>query len=106
MIHKSSRLVAAFAMASLAACTSLSPESRVRSGLEEAGLSPKMSACMAKRMVDRLSLAQLKKLQSLASLRKSHSGKMTIDQMLHEVRALDDPEIFAVTTRSALACAL
>jgi hypothetical protein len=106
MMHKSSRLVSAFTMLSLAACASLSPESRLRAGLEEAGLSPTMSACMAKRMADRLSFAQLKKLQSLASLRKSHSGKMTIDNLLHDVGALEDPEIFTVTTSSAFACAL
>lgn len=95
----------AAALLVLPACTSLSPESRLRSGLEEAGLSPRMAGCMAERMADRLSLMQLRKLQSLASLRKSHSGKMSMDQLLHKVRALQDPEIFAVTSRSALACA-
>ncbi|BBF71205.1 hypothetical protein SBA_ch1_34050 [Sphingomonas bisphenolicum] len=59
---------------------------------------------MAERMVDRLSLTQLRRLQSLASLRKSHSGKISVDQLLHKVRALQDPEIFAVTSISALAC--
>lgn len=97
--------VLAAAIFTLSACAGLSPESRLRSGLEEAGLSPRMAGCMAERMADRLSLAQLRKLQSLASLRKSHSGKMSIDQLLHKVRALEDPEIFAVTSGSALRCA-
>jgi hypothetical protein len=105
MRHIPLRAALAAALILLPACTSLSPESRLRSGLEEAGLSPRMAGCMAKRMADRLSLAQLRKLQSLASLRKSHSGKMSIDQLLHEVRALEDPEIFAVTSGSALRCA-
>lgn len=100
----SSRAVMAAALLLLSACASLSPESRLRAGLEKAGLSPRMAGCMAERMVDRLSLTQLRKLQSLASLRKSHSGKISIDQLLHEVRAVQDPEIFAVTTSSALAC--
>lgn len=68
-------------------------------------MSPRMAGCMAERMVDRLSLMQLRKLQSLASLRKSHSGRMSADQLLHKVRALQDPEIFAVTSSSALAYA-
>jgi len=63
-----------------------------------------MAGCMAKRMADRLTLAQLRKLQSLASLRKSHTGKISVEDMLREVRALQDPEIFAVTSTSALAC--
>jgi hypothetical protein len=97
--------VAACAALLLSACTGLSPESRLRAGLEEAGLSPRMAGCMAERMADRLSLTQLRKLQSLASLRKSHSGAMSIDTLLHKVRALGDTEIFAVTSASAIACA-
>lgn len=99
------RAALAVAFLILPACASLSPESRLRSGFEEAGLSPRMAGCMAERMADRLSLMQLRKLQSLASLRKSHSGKMSVEQLLHKVRALQDPEIFAVTSSSALSCA-
>ncbi|WP_443018517.1 hypothetical protein [Sphingobium sp. Leaf26] len=99
------RAAMAAALFALPACTSLSPESRLRSELVEAGMSPRMAGCMAERMVDRLSLMQLRKLQSLASLRKSHSGRMSADQLLHKVRALQDPEIFAVTSSSALAYA-
>ncbi|MEC3911820.1 hypothetical protein U5A82_15490 [Sphingobium sp. CR2-8] len=98
------RAALAAAILVLTACASLSPESRLRAGLEEVGLSPRMAVCMAEKMVDRLSLTQLRKLQSLASLRKSHSEPITIDQWLHKVRALEDPGIFAVTSWSALAC--
>lgn len=90
----------------LSACTGLSPESRLRAGLIEAGVAPGMAGCMASRMADRLTLDQLRKLQSLASLRKSDPGKISIDRFLHKVRALDDPEIFLVTSKSALTCAL
>ncbi len=89
----------------LSACASISPESKLRSGLIEAGLSPRMAACMAETMVDRLSLAQLRRLESLASLRKSHMGEMSADRLLYKVRALEDPEIFAVTSRAAIRCA-
>lgn len=89
----------------LASCASLSPESRLRTGLVDAGLSPRMAGCMAEKMVDRLSLMQLRKLQSLGSLRKSHIGAMPVEKLLHKVRALDDPEIFMVTSKAALGCA-
>lgn len=97
--------LAAAAMLILPSCASLSPESRLRAGLVEAGLSPAMAACMAQRMADKLNIMQLRKLQSLASLRKSHSPDMTVDRLLHKVRALEDPEILAVTSTAALRCA-
>ena len=90
----------------LLSCATVSPESRLRTGLIDAGVSPRMAGCMAERMVDRLSLAQLRRLQSLASLRKSHMGDMTVDRFLFKVRALEDPEIFAVTSKAAIVCAI
>lgn len=90
----------------LSSCATVSPESKVRAGLIEAGLSRRMSGCMAERMVDRLSLVQLRRLQSLASLRKSHMGEMTVDRFLYKVRALEDPEIFMVTSKAAIVCAI
>ena len=90
----------------LLSCATVSPESRLRTGLIDAGISPRMAGCMAERMVDRLSLTQLRRLQSLASLRKSHMGDMTVDRFLFKVRALEDPEIFAVTSKAAIVCAI
>jgi hypothetical protein len=89
----------------LASCATVSPESRLRAGLLDAGLSPRMAGCMAERMVDRLSLVQLRRLQSLASLRKSHMEEMSVDRFLYKVRALEDPEIFLVTSKAAISCA-
>lgn len=90
----------------LSSCATVSPESRLRAGLIDAGLSPSMAGCMAERMADRLSIMQLRRLQSLASLRKSHMGGMSVDHFLFKVRALEDPEIFAVTSKAALVCAI
>lgn len=88
----------------LSSCATVSPESRLRNRLIEAGLSPRMATCMAGRMVDRLSLSQLRKLQSLASLRKTDMGEVTADHFLHKIRALEDPEIFLVTSKAAISC--
>lgn len=94
------------AVAILSSCAALSPESRLRSGLIDAGLNPQIAACMAPRMADRLSLLQLRKLQSLSTLRKSHSEPVTLNQWLHKARALGDAEIVSVTAGAALRCAI
>ena len=77
------------------------PEARLRSGLIRAGLPEPLSACMAERMVDRLSLEQLMR---IADLPKAN-GAESVDQFLHRVRALGDAEILGVTTSSAALCA-
>lgn len=88
---------------SLAACAT--PETRLRTGLVNAGLSKSIAACMAERMVDRLSLLQLRRLGSLASLKDKNASDLSLNEFLHKVRALKDPEILTVTTSSAALCA-
>lgn len=90
----------------LAACTSVGPEAKVRNTLIEAGLSHRMAGCMAERMVDRLSIPQLRRLGSLAKLPGKDIGGMTVDEFLYRTRALEDPEIFAVVSRAGLGCAI
>lgn len=94
-------LIAAFALAGCA-----TPEQRVRAGLMEAGLSRPMAACMAERMVDRLSLLQLRRIGRIGDLRDANLRELTVDQFLHRARALHDPEILAVMTTSAGLCAI
>jgi hypothetical protein len=90
---------------SLGACAS-AYEARVRSSLVDAGLSPPMASCMAERMVDRLSPAQLKSLARLSGLRGRDVGVMSVDEFLRRSRALLDPEIYAVLARADLGCAI
>jgi hypothetical protein len=91
---------AVFASLSLAACAV--PEARLRTGLINAGLPRPLAACMAERMVDRLSLAQLMRIADLPRAREAE----TIDAFLRRVRALGDPEILGVATSSAGLCAI
>lgn len=84
---------------SLAACAI--PEARLRQGLINAGLSEPLAACMAERMVDRLSLAQLRRLGDLPRAREATSVAM----FLRRVRSLGDPEIWSVSSSSAALCA-
>lgn len=94
-------LAAALALAGCA-----TPETRLRTGLQNAGLSKAMSACMAERMADRLSLLQLRRLAALGSLKDRQVADLTLDQFFRKVRALKDPEILTVSTSSAAVCAL
>jgi|TARA_R110001606_G_scaffold74988_3_gene173883 hypothetical protein len=92
------------ALSALAACAT--PETRVRNGLISAGLSAPISACMADRMVDRLSLGQLKKLNDLGKLRKREPGDVSVKEFVKQTRSLQDPEIVGVVTSSGLICAV
>jgi type IV pilus biogenesis protein CpaD/CtpE len=92
------------AIALLSACAT--PETRVRTALMDAGLSQPISACMADRMVDRLSLIQLNKLSGLKKLRKTEMDKLTVAEFLRRTRSLQDPEILSVVTSSGLICAV
>jgi hypothetical protein len=90
----------------LAACTTVSPEARVRTKLIEAGVKPRVATCMAERMVDRLSLVQLKRLQSLGSLPKQDAKSLSIDEIVYRLRALKDPEITSVVLRAGIGCSI
>ena len=88
----------------LSACAT--PQQRVRAGLINAGLPRPMANCMAERMVDRLSLLQLRRIGRLGDLRGSDPRELTVDQFLHRARALGDAEIWAVMSSSAALCAI
>ncbi len=90
----------------IALCACATPEQRVRTALLDAGLSRPVAACMAGRMVDRLSLIQLRRLSSLAKLRQAELGAMTVERFLHHIRALRDPEILRVVTSAGIGCAI
>ena len=89
-------LLAALALVSACAV----PEARLRAGLVNAGLPPPLAACMAERMVDRLSLMQLRRMSDLPQARDA----ISVTEFLHRVRALRDPGILAVAASSAAIC--
>jgi len=74
-------------------------EYRVHSGLREAGLSERTSGCMARRMVRRLTIPQLFRLQALEGQKRS------LGAYVKAVRAVGDGEVIAVTASSAALCA-
>jgi hypothetical protein len=88
----------------LASCAS--PQSQLRDGLQSAGLSRQTSSCMAEKMAHHLSLIQLRRLSSLGSLRDSRIADLTVGEFMHKVRVLNDPEIYSITTKAGLSCAI
>jgi hypothetical protein len=98
--HLRRRLISALLLATLAACST--PEAPVRSGLVSAGIPQPIAACMAPRMVHKLSLLQLRRLSGLGKARSSQN----LDQFLYRLRSLNDPQIVQVTASSAALCAV
>ena len=93
------RLILPATLLALAGCST--PEAMTRTGLVNAGIPRATAACMADRMVDRLSLLQLRRLSGLAKAR----GSKGLNQFLYRVRSLKDPEILGVVSSSAGLCA-
>lgn len=80
-------------------------EPRVRSALESGGLSPANAACMAERMTDRLTLAQLRRLEALSGQSRDKLARLSLPEFVALVRRIGDAEVLAVTTSSAALCA-
>ena len=101
------RHFALLAFLTLAACAQPF-QGRVAGRLAEAGLPRPMAECMAGRWVDRLSVLQLRKISGLAEDLRRERGerRLTVGRFVERVRQVDDPEIFEVVSRSAVACAL
>jgi hypothetical protein len=91
-------LLLTMALAASAGCVEQIAESRVRSALVEAGVADPTADCMAGRMVDRLTIAQLRKLEALKGDSRS------VGDYLAAVRRVGDPEVIAVTASSAALC--
>jgi hypothetical protein len=79
-------------------CVEKIAESRVRSALIDAGLSQDNADCMAHRMVDRLTISQLRKLEALKGDRRS------VADFVAAVARVNDPEVLTVTASSAALC--
>ena len=75
-------------------------EYRVRSALVDAGFPDKRADCMARRMVKRLDVFQLMRLQHFPE------EKHTLGAMVRGVGRVDDNEALAVTASSAALCRL
>lgn len=100
MLKLKTSLPVACAVLALAACSpSKLAYGQVKSAMIDAGLSEANSACMAERMTERLSLAQLRKLKRLKG------EKRNLADYVVAVRRVGDAEAIKVTASSAALCA-
>lgn len=83
----------------LTGCVEKIAENKVRAALIDAGLAPATSDCMARRMVDRLSISQLRKLQAL------QGEKRSVMDYVAAVGRVGDPGVFQVTAAAGAVCA-
>ena len=89
----------------LTGCVQKIAENRVEIALMKAGLSRGNATCMAERMVDRLTIKQLRKLEALRGKKGEPIRPRTLRQFVERVRGVGDAEVLAVTTSSAALCA-
>ncbi|WP_241557274.1 hypothetical protein [Croceibacterium ferulae] len=89
----------------LGGCAQVIAESRVRSALQGAGLSERNATCMAGRMVDRLTIEQLRRLEGLKPQQGEPARPATLGDYVERVRRVGDPEVVTVTASSAALCA-
>ena len=77
----------------LGGCVQTIAEDRVRSALVEAGVAQPDASCMAGRMVDRLTIAQLRKLEALKARDGEQARPATLNQYVERVRRVGDAEV-------------
>lgn len=90
-------ILAAIALG-LSGCASKLAYGRVKSALTEAGLSDANASCMADRMTDKLTVAQLRKLERLKGEKRS------VLDYVAAVRRVGDGQAIQVTLSSAALC--
>lgn len=73
-------------------------EYRVRTAFAEAGMNEKAAACMGHRLVKRLSLWQLHKMEAF------QEEKHTIGGLVRAARKVNDGKVISVTSSSMLLC--
>ncbi len=80
---------------------------QVKGALVQSGIGEKRAACMAERMVDRLTLRQLWKLrQGMAAQEGEPEEGFGLGELIKRLRRVDDSEAVAVLTTSAGLCAV
>lgn len=93
-------------IALVASCSSFSPEAKIRDRLEKAGVKPHMAACMAEKLARKLSTDELRQLDTVAKLPKTHPGHLSLDELADRLEAIHDPHIVNVVTKAGLGCAI
>lgn len=97
--------VTAAALFALSGCAN-SQEAKIARGLVDLGLPSGLSECMAERMVDQLSYAQLNRLAQFSETLNEDIDNMSVGDLAMNFGALGDGETVSVMVRSAAGCAI
>ncbi len=82
-------------------------EWQIKGALVQSGIGEKRAACMAERMVDRLTIVQLWKLrQGMTAQPGEPEEGYGLGELIKRLRRVDDGEAVAVLTTSAGLCAI
>ena len=81
-------------------------QSRVRTSLVEAGVPEPLADCMSPRMVDRLSLNQLRKLERIRAEEDELAVPLSAQQAIARLQRVDDREAVQVVAGAAAGCTL
>ncbi|WP_336986070.1 hypothetical protein [Altererythrobacter aquiaggeris] len=76
---------------------------RVKTALTDAGVGERTADCMARRMTDRLTIEQLRRLETLGA---AEGGKLNLGDYVERVRDIGDDKVVTVTATSAGLCAI
>ena len=98
-------VIAAALTFALAGCGAVA-ENRITTALTDAGLSKPLSACIADRMVDKLSIEQLRSISALKDKAGDRPREVGLARFLLDHRSDLDPEVYAVIARAGSGCAL
>ena len=91
-------LIASLIVLGTSGCVSKLAYGRVKSALLESGLSDSNASCMANRMTDKLTIAQLRKLQQFKGEKRS------LSEYVAAIRRVGDADAIEVTLSSAALC--
>lgn len=81
-------------------------EERVEQALLDKGAPPKLAECMAERLVDELSLNQLRKLENLRAGEGEAALPASIPELRERLERVDDPEAVRVLTATSIRCVI
>jgi hypothetical protein len=88
----------------LAACAT--PAQRITTKLTEYGVPPPQAKCMGDRLASRLSHDQLRRLAEIASMNKDRVGRMSLNELAHQLNQQGDPKLVSEVLRAGLSCAI
>ena len=88
----------------LAACAT--PSQRITTALVERGVPQPQARCMGDKLGDRLSLAQLKRLDEISKMNGGRMDRMSIPQIANALSDPRDPGLVAEVIRAGVGCLL